>query len=120
MTNAAEAPILSDEHNSLKPNNLHRPHLQLLRQAAMNLSRIEECPEIFMLIFLNDAPRLNQHILDHPTDIELRFRLKTPLLVAIKHNSVKCFDILMKFGADMDAYNCQNETAIVIAALHIV
>ena len=109
MTDAAYTPPLHDKQTPVKSNNLHLPHLQLIRQ-------FDDCPEIFALIFLNDHTRLNQHLLEHPTEIELSFRLKTPLLEAITQDSLKCFEILMKNGADMDAYNSNNETALVIAA----
>jgi ankyrin repeat protein len=64
---------------------------------------------------MDDTYLLEKWLEEHPDDIENRFRLKTPLLLAVKHNSYNCFQILMKYNANMEEYNPQNESALLIA-----
>ena len=64
---------------------------------------------------MDDAEGLTMYLEYHLGEIELQFRLKTPLLVAIKSNSWNCFKVLVRKNADMDEYNPQNENALVIA-----
>jgi ankyrin repeat protein len=64
---------------------------------------------------MNDNYLLENSLDEHPEDIENRFRLKTPLLLALKHNAYDCFQILMRHNANMEDYNRQNETAQLVA-----
>ena len=54
----------------------------------------------------------------HPKDLELRFRRKSPLLVAIKSDSFECFQVLMDKKADIEDCNAQYETALIMAINH--
>ena len=74
-----------------------------------------ETPRIHELVMMNDDYLLKRWLVEHPDDLENRFRLKTPLLLAIKHNAYDCFQILMQNNANMEEYNPQNETALLIA-----
>ena len=50
-----------------------------------------DLPEIHELVMMDDAEGLTMYLEYHPGEIELQFRLKTPLLVAIKSNSWNFF-----------------------------
>ena len=71
-----------------------------------------ETPRIHELVMINDDYLLGKWQEDHPDDVENRFRLKIPLLLAVKHNSYNCFQTLMKYNANMEGYNPQNESAL--------
>jgi hypothetical protein len=43
-----------------------------------------ETPRIHELVMMNDDYLLKKWLVEHPDDLENRFRLKTPLLLAIK------------------------------------
>jgi hypothetical protein len=64
---------------------------------------------------MDDGDALAAWLDRHPEDVENRFRLKTPLLVAIKHDAYECFQILLQRNANLEEYNPQNETALLIA-----
>jgi hypothetical protein len=74
-----------------------------------------DTPRIHELVMMNDDYLLGKWLVEHLDDLENRFRLKTPLLLAIKHNAYDCFQILMRNKANMEEYNPQNETALLIA-----
>jgi len=74
-----------------------------------------ETPRIHELVMMDDTYLLEKWLEEHPDDIENRFRLKTPLLLAVKHNAYNCFQILMKYNANMEECNPQNESALLIA-----
>jgi ankyrin repeat protein len=64
---------------------------------------------------MDDGDALSMWLDRHPEDVENRFRLKTPLLVAIKHDAYECFQVLLQRDANIEEYNPQNETALLIA-----
>jgi len=74
-----------------------------------------EIPLVHELILKDDGPALAAWLDRHPEDVENRFRLKTPLLIVVKHDAYDCFQVLLQRGTNMDGYNPQNETAIFIA-----
>ncbi len=53
-----------------------------------------EIPKVHELVWIDDGDALTRW-LDRHEDIENRFRLKTPLLVAIKHDAYNCFRVLL-------------------------
>jgi hypothetical protein len=69
-----------------------------------------ETPRIHELVMMNDDYLLKKWLVEHPDDLEKHFCLKTPLLLAIKHNAYDCFQTLMRNNANMEEYNPQNET----------
>ena len=96
-----------------------RPNFIRLERSTPQKGEVEtKTPKIHELVIMDDADGLTMWLEIHPGDIELRFHLKSPLLVAVKCNSWKCFQILMRKNANMEEYNTQNETALVIAARH--
>jgi len=72
-------------------------------------------PKIHELVLMDSHTELKYWLTRHPEDIENSYRQKTPLLVAIKHNSYKCFKILLEHDADVEKSNSKNETALVTA-----
>jgi hypothetical protein len=54
-----------------------------------------ETSRIHDLVMMNDQYLFDKWLNEHPGDVENHFRLKTPLLLAIKHNAYDCFQILM-------------------------
>jgi ankyrin repeat protein len=74
-----------------------------------------EIPKVHELVLMDDGDALSMWLDRHPEDIENRFRLKTPLLIAIKHDAYECFQVLLQRDANLEEYNPQNETALLIA-----
>ena len=75
----------------------------------------EEVPRIHELVLMNDYYKLIKWLNNHPDEIENNFRHKTPLLLAIKHDSFDCFKILLDRNANIEETNPHKETAVLIA-----
>ena len=75
-------------------------------------------PKVHELVLMNWNKELAEHLAKHPKDLELRFRRKSPLLVAIKSDSFESFQVLMDKKADIEDYNAQHETALIMAINH--
>jgi hypothetical protein len=67
-----------------------------------------EIPKVHELAIIDDGDVLAAWLDRHPEDAENRFRLKTPLLVTIKHDAYECFQIILQRNANLEEYNPQN------------
>ena len=76
---------------------------------------IETPPEIHNYIYDDNVHSLTQYLWENQDIIETVHRMKTPLLASIKHDSYACFNVLLRYGADVEAQNGRNETAIIMA-----
>ncbi len=75
----------------------------------------EEIPKVHELVMVGDAENLKKWLDENPEEIELSFRAKTPIIVAIKCDSFECFQILIERKANIEEYNSHKETALVVA-----
>jgi hypothetical protein len=90
-------------------------HMSRRRSGYFRHGIEREIPKVHELVIIEDGDALATWLDRHPEDVENRFRLKTPLLVAIKHDAYECFQILLQRNANLEEYNPQNETALLIA-----
>jgi ankyrin repeat protein len=76
----------------------------------------DSVPHVHELVLMNDESDLRNWITRNPEDIERQFRHKTPLLMTIKYDAYDCFTVLMDHNSNVEEYNPQNETTIIVAA----
>ncbi|EFX62301.1 hypothetical protein DAPPUDRAFT_337140, partial [Daphnia pulex] len=90
-------------------------HMSRRRSGYFRHGIEREIPKVHELVLMDDGDALSMWLDRHPEDVENRFRLKTPLLIAIKHDAYECFQVLLQRDANIEEYNPQNETALLIA-----
>jgi hypothetical protein len=90
-------------------------HISRRRSGYFRNGIEHEVPKVHELVIMDGGDALSIRLDRHPEDVENRFRLKKPLLVAIKHDAYECFQVLLQRDANIEEYNPQNETALLIA-----
>lgn len=75
----------------------------------------ESVPHVHELVLVNDEEGLRTWITKNPEDVGRRFRHKTPLLMAVKYDAYECFTVLLDHSANIEEYNLQDETILIVA-----
>jgi hypothetical protein len=90
-------------HMSLKPHGYFRHGIE------------QQIPKVHELVLLYNEAKLRIWLEENPEDVANRFRHKTPILLAIKHDSYECFKRLLQRNANIEERNPKNETTLMIA-----